>query len=141
IGQIRPGLVRMTGARIAVARDADGRIALSFAGMSGSPQMGTPAEVLDALDRMFSTGTLSDLALVEIDGLTLTLDDARARRKWELGDGRLVIVNGAESLSGELSVTLLTGAEPARATLAVETAKADSSARFSATVDRVAARD
>ncbi len=140
-GQIRPSLVRMTGAQIAVARDADGRIALSFAGLSGSPEMGTPAEVLDALDRMFSTGTLSDLALVEIDGLALTLDDARARRKWELGDGRLVIANKAESLSGELSLTLLTGTDPARAMLTVETSKADSSARFSATVDHVAARD
>ncbi|WP_157970932.1 YhdP family protein [Pseudogemmobacter bohemicus] len=140
-GQIRPSLVRMTGARVAVARDADGRIALSFAGLSGSPQMGTPAEVLDALDRMFSTGTLSALSTVEIDGLALTLDDARARRKWELGDGRLMVANGVDSLSAELSVTLLTGAAPARATLAVETAKGDSSARFSATVDQVAARD
>ncbi len=140
-GQVRPRLVRMTGAQIAVARNADGRIALSFAGLSGAPQMGTPAEILDALDRMFSTGTLSDLGLIEIEGLALTLDDARAGRKWELGDGRLVLTNRADSLSGELSVTLLTGKDPARATLLVETAKADSSAIFSVTVDHVAARD
>ncbi|NPD15642.1 hypothetical protein HOY34_10560 [Xinfangfangia sp. D13-10-4-6] len=140
-GQVRPRLVRMTGAQIAVARDADGRIALSFAGLSGAPAMGTPAEILDALDRMFSGDALASLGLIEIEGLALTLDDARARRKWQLGDGRLVLTNRDEGLTGELSVTLLAGADPARASLVVETSKADSSARFSATIDHVAARD
>ncbi|WP_225027134.1 hypothetical protein, partial [Xinfangfangia pollutisoli] len=140
-GQIRPRALRLTGARLAMERDAEGRLGLSLAGLSGSPGLQDPAQLLDALDRMFAQPALSSLALVEADALTLTLSDARAGRVWEVGDGRLVLENRESGLAAELSVTLLDGAEPAQARVTIETARSDSSARMSASVSRVAAAD
>jgi hypothetical protein len=140
-GQMRPATLRLTGARISVARDAEGRLSLAFGGLSGAPALRSPAEILDALDRMFSTPALAGLRRIEGDALSLSLSDARAGRTWEVGDGRLVIENGAQGLAAELGLTLLTGAAPAQARLMLETSKADSSARLEATVDRVAAGD
>lgn len=140
-GAIRPTSLRVTGARIAITRDAEGRIALQFGGLSGSPDLQSGAKVLDALDRMFSTDSLETLALIEADALALTLTDLRAGRSWEVGDGRLVIENGPEALAAELGMTLLDGATVAQASLSVRSDKADSSARLAATVERVAAVD
>ncbi|MGA0539116.1 hypothetical protein [Neotabrizicola sp. VNH66] len=140
-GETRVSGLRLTGARLSVTRDADGRIALDFAGMSGAPALQSPAEVLDAVDRMFGTPALSKLHLIEAEALALTLEDRRAGRSWELGDGRLVIENREGSVAGELGVTLLDGATPAQARLTIETNKADSSARLTVTVDQIAAAD
>lgn len=140
-GQLRPSSIRLTGARLAMQRDAEGRLGLSLAGLSGSPGLQDPAQLLDALDRMFARPALAGLTLVEADALTLTLQDARAGRRWEVGDGRLVLENRDSGLAAELSLTLLDGANPAQARLVIETSKTDSSARLSATVTRVAAAD
>ncbi len=93
-GQMHPASVRLLGAHLQARRDAEGRLDLSIGGLSGAPQAQRLADVLDALDRMFSTPALADLRLVEADALTLTLTDDRAGRTWQLGDGRLVLENG-----------------------------------------------
>ncbi|MCB6177169.1 AsmA family protein [Rhodobacter sp. Har01] len=140
-GHLRPGSLRLSGARIAVTRDEEGRIALSLGQLSGSPGPRGAADLLDALDRMFSSEALAGLRLIEADALTLTLTDRRAGRVWEVGDGRLVVENKPGALAAELSLTLLDGATSAQARLAVQTDKADSSARLWAMVDRVASAD
>ena len=140
-GRLRPSSVRLLGAQLEAVRDPEGRIGLSIGGLSGMQGPQTPAEVLDALDRMFSTPTLADLSLIEVEALTLTLTDARAGREWQLGDGRLVLENRPEGLAAELSVTLLDGATPARARMTVETEKATSAARLLANLDGMAAAD
>jgi hypothetical protein len=140
-GRIRPGTVRLTGARIALQRDTEGRLALSLSGLSGSPGVQDAGQLLDALDRMFSQPALSGLRLIEADALTLTLADARAGRNWQVGDGRLVLENREGGLAAELSLTLLDGAEPAQVRLLIETDRTDSSARLDATVTRIAAAD
>jgi hypothetical protein len=140
-GQLRPRTVRLSGARLAMQRDAEGRLGLSIAGLSGSPGLQDPAQLLDALDRMFASPALAGLSLIEADALTLSLQDARAGRRWEVGDGRLVLENRESGLAAELSLTLLDGVNPAQARVRVETAKTDSSARMVATVTSVAAAD
>ncbi len=140
-GKVQPRSVRLSGARLALERDAEGRLGLSLAGLSGSPGLQDPAQLLDALDRMFARPALAGLVLVEADALTLTLTDARAGRRWEVGDGRLVLENRESGLAAELSLTLLDGVDPAQARVLVETARSDSSARMTATVTRVAAAD
>ncbi|GAB1363472.1 hypothetical protein MASR1M32_27080 [Rhodobacter sp.] len=140
-GRLRPSSVRLLGAQLEAVRDAEGRIGLSIGGITGMQGPQTPAEVLDALDRMFSTPALADLSLIEAEALTLTLDDARAGREWQIGDGRLILENRPEGLAAELSVTLLDGANPARARMTVETDKGSSAARILANLDGMAAAD
>lgn len=140
-GQIRPSSLRLIGARMAVRRDENGKLDLSLGdgGNGAGPQ--SFGQVLDVIDRVLSSPTLSGLKTIEADGLTLTLSDARAGRSWEVGDGRLVVENRADSVAAELSMTLLQGAEPAQATFSVVSAKAGGSAKVTATVDKVAAGD
>lgn len=140
-GRLRPASVRLLGAQLEAVRDAEGRIGLSIGGISGAQDPQSLAEVLDALDRMFSTPALSGLSLIEAEALTLTLKDARAGREWQLGDGRLVLENREDGLAAELGVTLLDGETPASARMTIETEKATSAARLLANLDGMAAAD
>lgn len=140
-GELRPRAVRISGARVSMTRDADGRLAIGLAGISAGGQMQSPAEMLEAIDRLFASSALSQLRRVEADALTLTLDDRRAERLWQIGDGRLVIDNRDESVKGELSLTLLDGEMPAQARLVIETSKSDLSAQVQLSVENVAAAD
>lgn len=140
-GQARLSSVKLLGAQLTAVRDAEGRIGLSIGGISGAKNPQSLAEMLDALDRMFSTPTLAGLHLIEAEALTLTLTDARAGRAWQLGDGRLILENRAEGLAAELGLTLLDGANPAQARMVIETEKATSAARILANLDGMAAAD
>ncbi|MDQ2065389.1 DUF3971 domain-containing protein [Xinfangfangia sp. CPCC 101601] len=140
-GQIRPSSVRLMGAQLEALRDAEGRIGLSIGGLSGAQNPQSLAEVLDALDRMFSTPALAGLRIIEAEALTFTLKDARAGREWQLGDGRLILENRDTALAAELSLTLLDGETPAQARMTIETDKSNSSARILANLDRMAAAD
>ncbi|MEZ5797160.1 MAG: hypothetical protein R3D63_06580 [Paracoccaceae bacterium] len=140
-GRLRPSSVRLLGAHVEALRDADGRLGLSIGNISGSRGPQSLAELLDALDRMFSSPALAGLKVVDADALTLTLTDQRAGRNWQLGDGRLVIENGADGLAAELGVTLLDGETAAQARMTIQTRKDNSAARILANLDGMAAAD
>lgn len=135
-GQIRPRAVRLLGARLALRRDADGRLNLAFG--TGTKTMG---EMLSAVDTLLASPGLSLLGAIEAEGLTLTLTDDRAKRSWQVGDGRLVIENRPTAVAAELALTLLDDDAPAQATLKLVSAKGGGAARLIATVDGVAAAD
>ena len=141
-GQIRPGSLLLSGARIDLARDRDGRLDISIGGAEGGPRIdGLPA-LFAALDRALATPALSSLASIEADALTLTLSDQRSGRRWELGDGRLRIDNKPQELRAELGTTLLgTDGNPAQALLTLVAEKGGAKARLSANVDRVPSGD
>ncbi|WP_137112099.1 AsmA-like C-terminal region-containing protein [Rhodobacter sp. SY28-1] len=140
-GKIRPSHVRLTGARIAVRRDAAGRIDLQFEGRTPAAGPRDAAAVLAAVERLFASPTFASLQTIEAEGLTLNLTDDRAGRSWQVGDGRLVIENGATAISAELGLTLLDGADPAQAVLTLVSDKDAETARLAAKVDNIAATD
>lgn len=140
-GKVRPAQVRLTGGRMAIRRDAAGRIDLQLdnSAVAAGPQ--DPSDVLFAAESLFASPTLSSLTVIEAEGLSLTLRDERAGRSWQVGDGRLVITNGTDAVSAELGLTLLDGTAPAQAVLTLVSDKAAETARLTAKVDRVAATD
>ncbi|MDX5349801.1 MAG: hypothetical protein LPJ95_03730, partial [Paracoccaceae bacterium] len=138
-GKLRPSSLRLVGARLAVRRDAEGRIDLQFGGGAAGPK--SLGEVLDIVGRLFATPALANLATVEVEGLSLTLTDARANRRWQVGDGRLTIENRTGEVAAELALTLLDGVEPAQALVTLVVDQSSGAARVSATVDRVRAAD
>jgi hypothetical protein len=141
-GKIRPSRIRLTGARIAVRRDAAGRIDLEFDDRgSGTGGPKSLSDALAAAKAIFVTPAFDSLRLIEAGGLTLTLTDDRAGRSWQVGDGRLTILNGETSISAELGLTLLDGAKPAQAVLSLVSEKASQTARLTAKVDNIAATD
>ena len=140
-GQLRARSLRLSGARIDLTRDRDGRLDLVFGG-EGALQLDSLASLFAAIDRAFAAPALADLERVEADALTLTLTDRRSGRVWELGDGRLRLENLPDELRAEAGLTLMgQGGAPAQAQVTAITRKGEDSARISATVDRIAAAD
>lgn len=147
-GQIRLTRLRLSGARLILRRAADGRVDLGLGALPQAaagdvvPGPQTMAEVLDSIDAAFATPILAGLERIDADALTLTLDDRRARRVWQVSDGRLTLVQDAESVSIELGFGLAGGNEdPARAVVTFVSRKGSTEARIAARVDGVAAAD
>lgn len=141
-GALRPSSVVLSGASVRLRRDATGRFDLDLGGGMAAKDLGSFAEVLDGIDRVFAAPELASLRDVTAEALSLTLEDARAGRVWQVGDGRFALLNAADTLGMELGLTLTTpGQDPAQALLSVTSEKASSEARLRATVERVAARD
>lgn len=141
-GQLRPAAVTLSGAAIRLQRDAQGRFNLAFGDGAPMRDFGSFADLLDRIDAVFAAPALASLTQMEADALSLVLEDARAKRVWRVGDGRLVLANGAEDLGMELGFTLANPAgAPARALLAVTARKGTPEARLRATVEGVPARD
>jgi len=139
-GALRPSTIRLSGARLSVRRKADGSVDLDLGASGGGPK--TLREVMVQIDRLLAIPAMSELAVVEAEALTLTLRDDRAGRSWQVGDGRLTIRNGADSIAAELGLTLLEGSIPAQATLRFVMGKGDDQgARMSATLDHMRAAD
>jgi hypothetical protein len=140
-GKVRPSHIRLTGARIAVRRDANGRIDLQLEDRNPGTGPKDVSAVLAAVEKLFASPALAGLQTIEVQGLTLRLTDDRAGRAWEVGDGRLVIDNGTDAISAELGLTLLDGADPAQAVLQLVSDKGAQTARLTARVDNIAATD
>jgi hypothetical protein len=138
-GKLRPSQVRLSGARLAMRRDASGRIDLEFDGRGAGPQ--SFSQVLTAAEALFASPELQSLATIEAEGLTLVLTDERAGRSWQVGDGRLAIQNGETAISAELGLTLLDGSVPAQAVLTLVSDKGAETAHLTAKVDNIAATD
>jgi len=140
-GKIRPGSVRLIGARLAVRRDASGRLDLELGGMATGGGPRSLGEMLGAAEALLAAPVLDRLGVIEAEALTLTLTDDRAGRSWQVGDGRLTIDNQPDTVAAELGLTLLDGEVPAQATLTFVLAKGAKGARLSARVDNIAAAD
>lgn len=157
-GQLRAESLRIVGARIAMRRDRDGRLDLALGqgaggqgagGQGAAAQPATPGRRIDSLatvfamlDQAFDQPALSHLTRIDAEALTLSLTDLRAGRTWEVGDGRLSLENREAEIAAQLSMTLVAGgATPAQAVLTAVAAKGAATARISAQVDQVAARD
>nr|WP_319246421.1 AsmA-like C-terminal region-containing protein [uncultured Celeribacter sp.] len=107
--QLRPDTLRLSGAQIVVRRRADGTMALDFGGARGA--VGSAAEVLEAVDRAFSTDPLSDIRQVEARDVTVSLEDARSGRVWQATDAGVTLRNSDASLNLALSFELFNGTE------------------------------
>lgn len=141
-GQIHARSVALVGATVKLRREIDGRFDLQFGAETTGPQVDSFAALLDAADTAFSLPALANLQSIQAEGLSLTLEDARANRVWQVGDGRLTLENRPTELAAELGLTVTSaGQDPAQAVFSFITQKASSAARIRATVDRVAARD
>jgi hypothetical protein len=90
MGRFEPSVLRLQGGQVTLRRFSDGGFALSLGQELGS--VGNLASVLDSLDAVFNTGPLEGTGRVEASDLTITLEDARSGRIWQVTDGQMEIV-------------------------------------------------
>ncbi|WP_424939760.1 AsmA-like C-terminal region-containing protein [Aliiroseovarius sp. S253] len=130
-GRLEPAALELSGAQITVRRQADGAFALSFG--QGVGASGDFATVLDGIDQVFADGALSHTDEIRADGLTITLEDARTGRIWQVTDGALVITQDAEHVSMAVTFDVFNQTETlAETVLEFRSAKTSSAAEFTA---------
>ncbi len=139
-GEPRVTSLRLVGPRIGLRRLPDGRLDLAF-GSGMALSFDNAADLMDAADALAARPALAELRLVEAEAMTLTLEDQRAGRSWDLGDGRLTLERRDDGLAAEASVTLLGGAQAARATATILTEAASPAARLAVRIEGVSAAD
>jgi hypothetical protein len=141
-GQARLASLRITGARLAITRDAEGGYDFTVGSVSETPQIRHLADVFALADQILASPGLADLRRIEAEALTLTFTDQRLGRVYELGDGRLTLENRADALAAELAVSFQgSTAQPGRAVLQLVSEKGQSLARVSAELHDIAAAD
>ena len=141
-GEARVAAVRLTGARIAMTREKDGRFDISLGDGGFSPQINGIGDLFDLADTALANPALAGLTRIETEALTLRLTDKRSGRVFELGDGRLTVENQPEALAAELAVSMQTrGGLPGRAHVQLVSEKAASKARLSVEFNDIAAAD
>ncbi|RVT85165.1 hypothetical protein DXV76_05165 [Rhodobacteraceae bacterium CCMM004] len=139
-GRLAPRTLRLDSAQITLRRDAEGALRLSFGGGGGA--VGRPADLLDALDAALARPPLDRTERVEIDGLTVTLEDARSSRVWQVTGGALDLVSGPDGAEIALRTDIFNGTDTlGRAVLTVRTRRDSAAADVSARLENVAAQD
>ncbi|MEL6643427.1 MAG: AsmA-like C-terminal region-containing protein [Pseudomonadota bacterium] len=109
-GDVAPKTLQVSGAQITIRRAVDGGFTLSF-GDAGTPAMGDAANLLDAIDAAFADAPLADIGRVEATDLTISLEDARSGRVWQVTDGSLVLVNDIDSVGITVTSEVFNGTE------------------------------
>ncbi|MEM9031517.1 MAG: DUF3971 domain-containing protein, partial [Pseudomonadota bacterium] len=139
-GRLRPSGLRVSGAQLTLRRDADGGFGIQMGG--GTEAMGDLPSLLDRIDTVFSAELLSDLDQVLGEDLTITLEDARSRRVWQVTGGRINLRNNAENVEINLFSEVFNGTETlAPVQLSFDAQKDSSAAVLSARVENATARD
>lgn len=139
-GRVEPAALALRGAQITVRRRRDGAFDLSLG--QGIGATGDLASVLDRIDAVFTTGILSNTQDIKATNLTITLEDARSGRLWQVTDGRLGIAQTDDAVDLTLSFDVFNQTEElAETVLGFRSTKGNSSAVLTATFKNALARD
>lgn len=139
-GRFHPEVLRLNGAQMRLLRRADGQFDLSSG--AGAGATGTLPDLLDAIERVFAETPLAGVELIEAGSLTITVEDARSGRFWQVTEGRLQMRQDPTALDFSISFDVFNGTENlARTVLGIHTDKRDSSASLGATFENAIAAD
>ena len=109
-GQLEPGRVILSGARLFLRRMADGSFDLAFG--DALPPIGqapNPAALLEGLDKLLNQPRFRGLRVIEADNLALRYEDARTGRVWQIDGGRVELRRDGDRLTLRGDVSLLSG--------------------------------
>jgi hypothetical protein len=140
VGRFEPSALRLQGGQVTLRRFSDGAFALSLGQDFGTT--GNLAAVLDRLDGVFNTGPLAGTSQIEASDLTITLEDARSGRIWQVTDGRMEIVPRAQVIDTIVRFDVFNQTEELASTeLSFRSARDTSEASLTARFENAAARD
>jgi len=134
--------LRLIGARLNLRRMPDGQFYLAL-GAGVTPHLvNGVAGMIDAAVAAFAQPVLDHLTNIQAEAMSIRIDDRLLGRVWDMGDGRMRLLNRKTDLALELGVSLVSGgADAAQADLTLIAAKATSDARLTVKVDQIAAAD
>ncbi len=139
-GDIQPRELNLSGAEITLRRRADGTFDISMG--RGLQASGTLAGVLDSIDAAFESAPLDTIQRVNADAVTITLEDARSRRVWQVTGGQLALEHGSDAIEMSVTAEVFNGTEDLAAlAFGFRSAKGSPSAEISARFENAAAAD
>lgn len=139
-GEVVPRNAVLLGAQITFRRLSDGTFALQFG--QGDTARGSLSDMIDAVDAVFHDGVLSEARRVGAEGLTITLEDARSGRIWQVTDGNLLITQTDNILETEITFDVFNQTdELAEVELSLRSDKTTPEATLSASFTNAAASD
>jgi hypothetical protein len=131
----------LSGAQLTLRRDAEGRISVSFGGLSGSGAS-TPGEAVARIDRFFFSGPMAAMETITATDITITLEDARSGRVWQATGGQVEIEKGADRLAITVTTEVFNGTEDlAQVELTYEARRGRPAARIGARFVEASAAD
>ena len=97
--------VRVTGAQINLRRSSDGTLRVGFGGGGGGQDV-SPLALGDTVDTLLERPPLAALETIQVDGVIVNFDDARAGRSWTVDGGTLALDlrGGQVALRGDLAL-------------------------------------
>ncbi|ARE42034.1 Large exoproteins involved in heme utilization or adhesion [Rhodovulum sp. P5] len=142
-GKLAVSHVALTGAEVALRRAPDGRFDLALGNTATPASTATSlAEVLDNIDRAFSTSALASVRTVSVESLQLSYEDARAGRSWRMDDGLMALEQDAEAVTLTTFFSLRgRGARPAEFAFTFVSLKGGPAAKLSASFSDVASAE
>ncbi len=139
-GQIMPSHLSLSGALVRLRRNVDGKFDLMFG--LGNWVVGDLADLLDAIDQTFSQGPLARVRSIEADELTITLEDARSGRLWQVTDGSLKLAQTEKIIDIRLNFDVFNQTEElAEVAMSFRSDKATSEASFGVKFKNAASAD
>ncbi len=90
VGRLEPDTVALQGAQVTLRRLANGAFDLALGTNIGAT--GNLATLLDGVDAVFDSGPAASVTGLSATDLTVTLEDARSGRVWQVTDGTLEIL-------------------------------------------------
>lgn len=139
-GQLVPSHLELQGAQATLRRLQNGAFDLAFGQNVGAT--GNLATLLDELDSLFESGPISRVAWLSATDLTVTLEDARSGRIWQVTDGELDIVPQPSFIDTEVRFNVFNQTESLASTnFSFRSARDSSEASLSVRFDNAAARD
>jgi len=139
-GSIKPETVSLNGAQMTLRRRADGRFDISVG--TGSATTGTLADMLDKLDQAFLGEVMNGVSLLNAEDLTITLEDARTGRLWQITEGTTQLRRADTGLDISVAFDVFNGTEElAETIIGISTKFADSSATIGTTFKNAASDD
>lgn len=118
-GELRPGRISLSGARVTLRRAIDGVVGLSVGETPGTVEEAeTVAALIGQADAFFQRPEFAALESVLADNLTLRFEDARVGKAWTVDGGRIAIRRDGNDLEIRSDFALL-GARDYATTLAM----------------------
>lgn len=109
-GDVRPAVIRLSGAQLYLKRGKDGRVAVAIGAAQPAPA-GAPTlqDFFRGIDRFLSDPQFTALQRLDVDNVSLRYEDARAGRAWTADGGRLSLVRDGRGYELQGDVTVLGG--------------------------------
>lgn len=118
-GELRPGRITLSGARVTLRRAADGAVGLSVGETADAVEEAeTVAALIGQADALLQRPHFATLTSVLADNLTLRFEDARVGKAWTVDGGRIALERDGDALRIRSDFALL-GARDYATTLAI----------------------